>query len=46
MTSHQDSPSAVTMMTAGWDSDKNVPESGWPNDGSWVIKWEGFKKAP
>ena len=37
---------AVAMMTAGWDGDKNIPEPGWPKDGSWVIKWEGFKKAP
>jgi hypothetical protein len=37
---------AVAMMTAGWDGDKNLPEPGWPKDGSWVIKWEGFKKAP
>ena len=37
---------AVAMMTAGWDGDNNVPEPGWPNDGSWIIKWEGFKKAP
>ena len=37
---------AVAMMTAGWDGDKNVPEPGWPKDGSWVIKWEDLKKAP
>ena len=37
---------AVAMMTAGWDGDKNVAEPGWPKDGSWVIKWEGLKKAP
>ncbi|MDB5136940.1 MAG: hypothetical protein JWP37_3543, partial [Mucilaginibacter sp.] len=37
---------AVAMMTAGWDGDKNVPEPGWPKDGSLVIKWESFKKAP
>jgi hypothetical protein len=37
---------AVAMMTAGWDGDKNVPEPGWPKDGSWVIKWEDLQKAP
>jgi hypothetical protein len=37
---------AVAMMTAGWDGDKNVPEPGWPKDGSWVVKWEGLQKAP
>ncbi|MFI5157850.1 MAG: hypothetical protein ACHQF4_03235 [Sphingobacteriales bacterium] len=37
---------AIALMTAGWDGDKNVPEPGWPKDGSWVIKWEDLKKAP
>ncbi|PTT01629.1 hypothetical protein DBR11_06895 [Pedobacter sp. HMWF019] len=37
---------AIAFMTAGWDGDKNNPEPGWPKDGSWVVKWEGFKKAP
>lgn len=37
---------AVAMMAAGWDGapDHNAP--GFPNDGSWVVKWEGLKKAP
>jgi len=36
---------AVAMMAAGWDGapDKNAP--GFPDDGSWVVKWEGLKKA-
>lgn len=37
---------AIAMMTAGWDGDKNVPQPGFPKDGSWVIKWEDLKKAP
>ncbi|MDB5127088.1 MAG: hypothetical protein JWQ85_1320 [Mucilaginibacter sp.] len=37
---------AIAFMTAGWDGDKNIHEPGWPKDGSWVVKWEGFKKAP
>ncbi|TAM94051.1 MAG: hypothetical protein EPN39_18575 [Chitinophagaceae bacterium] len=38
---------AVAMMTAGWDGDKNVPEPGFPKeDSSWVVEWEGLKKAP
>lgn len=37
---------AVAMMTAGWDGAKNVTQPGWPNDGSWVVRWEGLKKAP
>lgn len=36
---------AVAMMTAGWDGSKNA-QPGWPGDGSWVVKWEGLKKAP
>lgn len=36
---------AVAMMTAGWDGDKNIPQPGWPKDGSWVVRWENFKKA-
>jgi hypothetical protein len=36
---------AVAMMTAGWDGDKNVKQPGWPKDGSWVVRWEGLKKA-
>jgi hypothetical protein len=37
---------AVAMMAAGWDGapDHNAP--GFPDDGSWVVKWEGLKKAP
>lgn len=37
---------AVAMMAAGWDGapDKHAP--GFPDDGSWVVKWEGLKKAP
>jgi len=37
---------AVAIMAAGWDGapDRNAP--GFPDDGSWVVKWEGLKKAP
>ncbi|MEI6424871.1 MAG: hypothetical protein WCP55_21830, partial [Lentisphaerota bacterium] len=36
---------AVAMMAAGWEGgpDKHAP--GFPDDGSWVVKWEGLKKA-
>ena len=36
----------VAMMAAGWDGcpGKNAP--GFPDDGSWVVKWEGLKNAP
>ena len=37
---------AVAMMAAGWDGapDKHAP--GFPDDGSWVVRWEGLNKAP
>jgi hypothetical protein len=38
---------AVAMMAAGWDgapADKHAP--GFPDDGNWVVKWEGLKQAP
>lgn len=37
---------AVAMMAAGWDSAPNRPAPGFPEDGSWVVRWEGLKKAP
>lgn len=36
---------AVALMAAGWDGDKNIPTPGFPKNGSWVVKWEGLKKA-
>jgi hypothetical protein len=37
---------ATAMMAAGWDGapPRNAP--GFPNDGSWVVRWEGLKCAP
>ena len=38
---------ATAMMAAGWDgapAGKHAP--GFPADGSWVVKWEGLKRAP
>lgn len=38
---------ATAMMAAGWDgapAGKNAP--GFPDDGNWVVKWEGLKRAP
>jgi hypothetical protein len=37
---------AVAMMAAGWDGAPDGPAPGFPDDGSWVVKWEGLKKAP
>ena len=37
---------AVAMMAAGWDGAPERPAPGFPDDGQWVVKWEGLKKAP
>jgi hypothetical protein len=37
---------AVAMMAAGWDGAPDRPSPGFPDDGNWVVKWEGLKKAP
>jgi hypothetical protein len=37
---------AVALMTAGWDGAPDKPSPGFPDDGSWVVKWEGLKRAP
>src|SRR5690606_20360987 len=36
---------AVAMMAAGWDGAPHDNAPGFPQDGSWVVKWEGLKKA-
>jgi hypothetical protein len=38
---------ATALMAAGWDgapAGQHAP--GFPDDGKWVVKWEGLKKAP
>lgn len=37
---------AVAMMAAGWDGapDRNAP--GFPDDGSWNVRWEGLQRMP
>ncbi|MES2108655.1 MAG: hypothetical protein V4577_07910 [Bacteroidota bacterium] len=35
---------AVALMAAGWDG-SNGQAPGFPKDGSWVVKYEGLKKA-
>ena len=37
---------AAAMMAAGWDGAPQTHAPGFPTDGSWVVKWEGLKKAP
>jgi len=36
---------ATAMMAAGWDGGPDRHAPGFPDDGSWVVKWEGLKKA-
>lgn len=36
---------AVAMMAAGWDGAPDIHAPGFPQDGSWVVKWEGLKPA-
>jgi len=37
---------AVAMMAAGWDGCPAGWAPGFPNDGNWVVRWEGLNKAP
>jgi hypothetical protein len=37
--------SAAAMMAAGWDGSKGSAP-GFPDDGTWVVRAEGFKKMP
>jgi hypothetical protein len=37
---------AVAMMAAGWDDAPTQPAPGFPDDGSWVVQWEGLRKSP
>ena len=36
---------AVAMMAAGWDGGPEDEAPGFPDDGSWVVKHEGLRKA-
>ena len=35
---------AVAMMAAGWDDNRNGQNPGFPNDGTWNVKWEGLEQ--
>ncbi|MBE0542783.1 MAG: hypothetical protein IH623_15610 [Verrucomicrobia bacterium] len=37
---------AVAMMAAGWDGCPEGNAPGFPDDGSWNVKWNGLKRAP
>jgi len=37
---------AVAMMAAGWDGCPDRPNPGFPDDGTWHIRWEGLRRMP
>ncbi len=37
---------AVAMMAAGWDGAPNRHAPGFPDDGSWTVRWEDLRVAP
>ncbi len=37
---------AVGLMAAGWDGAPNQRAPGFPQDGSWTVKWEGLNPMP
>jgi len=38
--------SAVALMAAGWDGAPHVNAPGFPQDGTWKVKWEGLEPLP
>jgi hypothetical protein len=37
---------AVAMMAGGWDGAPEKPAPGFPDDGSWTVRAEGFRRMP
>ena len=37
---------AVAMMAGGWDGAPEKPAPGFPDDGSWTVRAEGFQRMP
>jgi hypothetical protein len=37
---------AVALMAGGWDDDGGRPAPGFPDDGTWSVRHEGFVRAP
>jgi hypothetical protein len=37
---------ATAMMAAGWDGAPKRNAPGFPDDGNWVVRWEGLLPAP
>jgi hypothetical protein len=35
---------AVAMMCAGWDGCDKVNNPGFPDNGKWNVRWEGFQR--
>lgn len=35
----------IAMMCAGWDGAPKINAPGFPQDGSWTVKWEGMKSS-
>lgn len=36
---------AIAFMAAGWDGCPNIQAPGFPQDGTWTVKWEGLKTS-
>ena len=37
---------AVALMAAGWDGGPSRSAPGFPDDGTWTVRWEGLRPAP
>ncbi|MCO6490898.1 MAG: hypothetical protein J5I98_20945 [Phaeodactylibacter sp.] len=37
---------AVAMMSAGWDGSPENPNPGFPDNGTWKVRWEGLERMP
>jgi hypothetical protein len=37
---------AVAMMAAGWDGAPRKPAPGFPDDGAWIVRFEGLNSMP
>ena len=37
---------AVGLLAGGWDGGPNVPAPGFPKNGQWSVRVEGFKRLP
>ena len=35
---------AIAMMCAGWDNCPELPHPGFPQDGTWNVRWEGLSR--